>query len=157
MPFFIWTYKSLCKALSSAGCVPCIAQVSHISGFACETCSLRIVFRALSLLQWDFVDSELRNRFPVASGPQCRESALPAPAESASSRENTTHPSARLTTTSWARCLMGHFCEEAERKAARTEIQDKKEVVAKIISSNSLATLIARLQHLPEKSKPPQP
>lgn len=68
-----------------------------------------------------------------------------------------THPLARLTTTSWARCLMRQFCDEAERKAARTEVQNKKEVIAKIIPSNSLATLKARFQHLPEKSKPPQP
>lgn len=88
--------------------------------------------------------------------PKCRGSALPALAGGgAPGRENTIHPSARLTTASWVRCLMGHFCDEAERKMARTE--DKKEVVAKAIPSNSLATLIARLQRLPEKPKLPQP
>lgn len=43
------------------------------------------------------------------------------------------------------------------RQREKTEVQNKKEVIAKIVPSNSLATLKARLQHLPEKSKPPQP
>lgn len=158
MPLFTWTCKSLCKALSSGGCVPCLSQISHISGFACETCSLRTAFQALSLLQWDFMDSELRNRFWGASGPQVQR-ICPASFSwwGAPGKESMIHPSARLTTTSWARCLMKQFCDEAERKAARTEVQNKREVIAKIIPSNSLATLKARLQHLPEKSKPSQP
>lgn len=89
--------------------------------------------------------------------PKCRGSALPALAGGGQvpGRENTIHPSARLTTASWVKCLMGHLCDEAERKTEKTE--DKKGVIAKAIPSNSLATLTARLQHSPEKPKLPQP
>lgn len=112
--------------------MPCIAQVSHISDFTHKTCALGTVFWGLAFLQWDFVDSELRNTSSVClQDPKCKGPALSPLAGGDSRRETAMYASTRFPTASWARCLTEQLYDEAERITAKIRDLGQKKASCK--------------------------